>query len=301
MRLVIISGRSGSGKSSALQLLEDVGFNCIDNLPASLLPELVKRVREQPVNNSQAALGSSQSALGSPRLALGIDARNLWRDVEQAPRVIDELRASGIQCDVIYLDARSPVLVQRFSETRRKHPLSDNRTHLLEALNQEKELLAPLAAMADLVIDTSSLSLHQLRDLVKTRVVGEESPGMAILFQSFGFKHGVPVDADLVFDLRCLPNPYWVAELRQKTGLDPEVIEFLRTHPETDDMQQDITQFLERWLPAYQKSNRSYTCVAIGCTGGRHRSVYMVEQLASAFARQFDNVQVRHREQKASP
>ncbi|WP_250464494.1 RNase adapter RapZ [Microbulbifer litoralis] len=292
MRLVIISGRSGSGKSSALQLLEDVGFNCIDNLPASLLPELVKRVREQAPGDD------TPNALGSPRLALGIDARNLWQDVQQAPRVIGELRESGVQCDVIYLDARSPVLVQRFSETRRKHPLSDNRTHLLEALNREKELLAPLAAMADLVIDTSSLSLHQLRDLVKTRVVGQESPGMAILFQSFGFKHGVPVDADLVFDLRCLPNPYWVAELRQKTGLDPEVAEYLRSHPQTDDMERDITGFLERWLPAYQKSNRSYTCISIGCTGGRHRSVYMVEQLARAFAGHFDNVQVRHREQQ---
>ena len=284
MRLVIISGRSGSGKSSALQLLEDVGFNCIDNLPASLLPELVKRVNEQPLENT--------------RLALGIDARNLWQDVQQAPRVIDTLRESGVQCDVIYLDARSPVLVQRFSETRRKHPLSDNRTHLLEALNREKELLAPVAAMADLVIDTSSLSLHQLRDLVKNRVVGQETPGMAILFQSFGFKHGVPVDADLVFDLRCLPNPYWVAELRPKTGQDPEVIEYLRNHPETAEMQRDITQFLQRWLPAYQRSNRSYTCVSIGCTGGRHRSVYMVEQLARVFSGEFDNVQIRHREQQ---
>ncbi|MCW8125185.1 RNase adapter RapZ [Microbulbifer halophilus] len=293
MRLVIISGRSGSGKSSALQLLEDVGFNCIDNLPASLLPELVKRVREQPpMDDTRSALDSS------PQLALGIDARNLWQDVQQAPRVIEELRGSGVQCDVIYLDARSPVLVQRFSETRRKHPLSDNRTHLLEALNREKELLAPLAAMADLVIDTSSLSLHQLRDLVKTRVVGQESPGMAILFQSFGFKHGVPVDADLVFDLRCLPNPYWVAELRGKTGLDPEVIEYLRSHPQTDEMERDIAGFLDRWLPAYQQSNRSYTCISIGCTGGRHRSVYMVEQLAGIFADQFDNVQVRHREQQ---
>lgn len=285
MRLVIISGRSGSGKSSALQLLEDVGFNCIDNLPASLLPELIRRVTDQPsTENTQ--------------LALGIDARNLWHDVRQAPKVISALRESGIECDVIYLDARSPVLVQRFSETRRKHPLSDSHTHLLEALNREKELLAPLAAMADLVIDTSSLSLHQLRDQVKSRVVGKDSPGMAILFQSFGFKHGVPVDADLVFDLRCLPNPYWVAELRDMTGLDPEVAEFLRSHSETGEMQQDITRFLERWLPSYQQSNRSYTCVAIGCTGGRHRSVYMVEQLAKTFSTQFENIQIRHREQQ---
>ncbi|WP_299591212.1 RNase adapter RapZ [uncultured Microbulbifer sp.] len=285
MRLVIISGRSGSGKSSALQLLEDVGFNCIDNLPASLLPELIRRVAEQPAEENT-------------QLALGIDARNLWHDVRQAPQVINDLRDSGIDCDVIYLDARSPILVQRFSETRRKHPLSDSHTHLLEALNREKELLAPLASMADLVIDTSSLSLHQLRDQMKSRVVGKDSPGMAILFQSFGFKHGVPVDADLVFDLRCLPNPYWIAELRNKTGMDPEVAEFLRSHQETQDMERDITHFLERWLPSYQQSNRSYTSVSIGCTGGRHRSVYMVEQLAKTFASQFENIQIRHREQQ---
>lgn len=285
MRLVIISGRSGSGKSSALQLLEDVGFNCIDNLPASLLPELIRRVSDQPTpENTQ--------------LALGIDARNLWHDVRQAPKVINDMRESGIECDLVYLDARSPVLVHRFSETRRKHPLSDSRTHLLEALNREKELLAPLASMADLVIDTSSLSLHELRDMIKSRVVGKDSPGMAILFQSFGFKHGVPVDADLVFDLRCLPNPYWVSELRNKTGLDPEVADFLRAHTETEEMQADITRFLDRWLPSYQQSNRSYTCVAIGCTGGRHRSVYMVEQLAKTFSNQFQNIQIRHREQQ---
>ncbi|AQQ68532.1 RNase adaptor protein RapZ [Microbulbifer agarilyticus] len=285
MRLVIISGRSGSGKSSALQLLEDVGFNCIDNLPTSLVPDLLRRVSQQPPEENT-------------QLALGIDARTLWQDVAQAPKIIDDLRANGVDCDVVYLDARSPVLVQRFSETRRKHPLSDSHTHLLEALNREKEILAPLAAMADLVIDTSNLSLHQLRDQIKTRVVGKDSPGMAVLFQSFGFKHGVPVDADLVFDLRCLPNPYWVPELREKTGKDPEVAEFLRSHQETEDMQRDITAYLERWLPSYQQSNRSYTSVSIGCTGGRHRSVYMVEALARHFAETFENIQIRHREQQ---
>ncbi|MCA0901725.1 RNase adapter RapZ [Microbulbifer agarilyticus] len=285
MRLVIISGRSGSGKSSALQLLEDVGFNCIDNLPTSLVPDLLRRVSQQPPEENT-------------QLALGIDARTLWQDVAQAPKIIDDLRANGVDCDVVYLDARSPVLVQRFSETRRKHPLSDSHTHLLEALNREKEILAPLASMADLVIDTSNLSLHQLRDQIKTRVVGKDSPGMAVLFQSFGFKHGVPVDADLVFDLRCLPNPYWVPELREKTGKDPEVAEFLCSHQETEDMQRDITAYLERWLPSYQQSNRSYTSVSIGCTGGRHRSVYMVEALAKHFAETFENIQVRHREQE---
>ncbi|MCA0894204.1 RNase adapter RapZ [Microbulbifer agarilyticus] len=285
MRLVIISGRSGSGKSSALQLLEDVGFNCIDNLPTSLVPDLLRRVSQQPPEENT-------------QLALGIDARTLWQDVAQAPKIIDDLRANGVDCDVVYLDARSPVLVQRFSETRRKHPLSDSHTHLLEALNREKEILSPLASMADLVIDTSNLSLHQLRDQIKTRVVGKDSPGMAVLFQSFGFKHGVPVDADLVFDLRCLPNPYWVPELREKTGKDPEVAEFLCSHQETEDMQRDITAYLERWLPSYQQSNRSYTSVSIGCTGGRHRSVYMVEALAKHFAETFENIQVRHREQE---
>ncbi|WP_299941538.1 RNase adapter RapZ [uncultured Microbulbifer sp.] len=285
MRLVIISGRSGSGKSSALQLLEDVGFNCIDNLPASLLPELVKWAGGQPPQENT-------------RLGLGIDARNLWQDIKQAPQVIESLRANEVQCDVIYLDAREPILVQRFSETRRKHPLSNNCTHLLEALNQERELLSPIAAMADIVIDTSSLSLHDLRELIKNRVVGKQSEGMAILFQSFGFKYGVPVDADLVFDLRCLPNPYWEPALREKTGRDPEVIQFLRAHPETDKMEADITRFLKQWLPSYQKSNRSYTCISIGCTGGRHRSVYMVEQLAKTFSPQFDSLQIRHREQR---
>lgn len=285
MRLVIISGRSGSGKSSALQLLEDEGYNCIDNLPTSLLPELVKRVEEQPPGEEA-------------RLALGVDARNLWQDIKQAPRVIESLRASGIKCDVIFLDAREPVLVQRFSETRRKHPLSNDCTHLLEALNQEKELLTPISAIADMVIDTSNLSLHELRGLMKNRVVGDKSEGMAILFQSFGFKYGVPVDADLIFDLRCLPNPYWQPALKEKTGLDPEVIEFLQAHPETSKMQTDIANFLENWLPSYQKSNRSYTCISVGCTGGRHRSVYMVEQLAQIFAKKFNNVQIRHREQQ---
>ncbi|BBM02284.1 RNase adapter RapZ [Microbulbifer sp. GL-2] len=285
MRLVIISGRSGSGKSSALQLLEDEGYNCIDNLPTSLLPELVKRVEEQPPGEEA-------------RLALGVDARNLWQDIKQAPRVIESLRASGIKCDVIFLDAREPVLVQRFSETRRKHPLSNDCTHLLEALNKEKELLTPISAIADMVIDTSNLSLHELRGLMKSRVVGDKSEGMAILFQSFGFKYGVPVDADLIFDLRCLPNPYWQPALKEKTGLDPEVAEFLQAHPETSKMQTDIANFLDNWLPFYQKSNRSYTCISVGCTGGRHRSVYMVEQLAQIFAKKFNNVQIRHREQQ---
>jgi len=285
MRLVIISGRSGSGKSSALQLLEDEGYNCIDNLPTSLLPELVKRVEEQPPGEET-------------RLALGVDARNLWQDIKQAPRVIESLRASGIKCNVIFLDAREPVLVQRFSETRRKHPLSNDCTHLLEALNQEKELLTPISAIADMVIDTSNLSLHELRGLMKSRVVGDKSEGMAILFQSFGFKYGIPVDADLIFDLRCLPNPYWQPTLKEKTGLDPEVAEFLQSHPETSKMQTDIANFLDNWLPSYQKSNRSYTCISIGCTGGRHRSVYMVEQLAQIFAKKFNNVQIRHREQQ---
>ncbi|GMG86596.1 RNase adapter RapZ [Biformimicrobium ophioploci] len=269
-----------------MQLLEDVGFNCIDNLPASLLPELVGKVAR-----------SANEGSGNARLALGIDVRNPWSDLKQAPEVIEKLRGSGVQCDVIYLDARAPTLIRRFSETRRKHPLTDENTHLSEALEREKDLLAPIAALADLVIDTSGLSLHQLREQIKNRVVGHEAPGMAVLFQSFGFKHGVPLDADLVFDCRCLPNPYWMPELRSKTGADSEVAEFLLAQPETTEMLDDIATYLKRWLPRYQNSNRSYTCIGIGCTGGRHRSVFVAERLAEFFKDQFPDVQVKHREQ----
>ncbi|TQV80171.1 RNase adapter RapZ [Exilibacterium tricleocarpae] len=288
MRLVVISGRSGSGKSTALHVLEDVGFNCVDNLPASLLPALIEEVNQR-------------ERAEDLRFAVSIDARNTWSDLQKFPQLIADTRQPGLTVEVLFLDARSPTLIQRFSETRRKHPLSDESTDLREAIATERRLLEPIVDVADLVIDTSNLTLHQLRDLVKTRIVGTDPNGMAVLFESFGFKRGVPVDADLVFDVRCLPNPYWKPQLRSLTGCDSEVIAFLEEHPLVADMQADISAYLNRWLPHFEANNRSYITIAIGCTGGQHRSVYLVEQLGKLFSEQQGNVLVRHRELNQQP
>lgn len=281
MRLIIISGRSGSGKSTALHVLEDVGFNCIDNLPASMLPALVQQLQQQP---------------DEQRFAVSIDARNTWKELSQFPDLLKSASVPGLNCEVLFLDARSPKLIQRFSETRRKHPLSDDQTDLKSAIERERILLEPIADCADLVIDTTNLSLHELRDLVKQRVLGNEAPGMAIQFQSFGFKHGIPVDVDLVFDVRCLPNPYWKPHLRPYSGKDQPVIDFLSEQDDVNDMFTDIHDYLVRWIPRFEANNRSYLTIAIGCTGGQHRSVYLSERLHTAFASGYDNVQVRHRE-----
>lgn len=283
MRLVVISGHSGSGKSTALHVLEDAGFTCVDNLPASLLPQLVKHIENMLPGSKQ-------------KFAISIDARNTWQDLKQFPRIIDN--ALGFKCEVVFLDARNSVLIQRFSETRRKHPLSDRATDLQKAIQIERTLLEPIANMADLVIDTSNLSLHELRDLVKTRVAGNEGTGMSILFESFGFKYGVPVDAEIVYDIRCLPNPYWKPHLRAYNGLDQPVIDFLQDQPEVLEMEDDIKHYLTRWLPRFAANNRSYITIGIGCTGGQHRSVYFCDRLFRHFAGLYDTVQVRHRELK---
>jgi len=285
MRLVIISGRSGSGKSTALHVLEDVGFNCIDNLPASLLPDLVKQISEQDDVEEQ-------------RVAVSIDARNDLKNLQQFPALLEAASIPSLKSETIYLDARLPVLIKRFSETRRKHPLSSKHLDLTEAISREQDILEPILRSADLKIDTSDLSLHDLRDLVKQRIVDESDKGMAILFQSFGFKYGVPVDADHVFDVRCLPNPYWKPQLRAQTGLDQGVIDFLEAEADVRDMLKDIQQYLKRWLPCFEANNRSYITIAIGCTGGQHRSVYVSQQLLAAFKGLYSNVQVRHRELK---
>ncbi len=286
MKLKIISGRSGSGKSTALHVLEDMGYYCIDNLPAGLLPYLTEQIR--PRQNTDDPILN---------IAVSIDARNTFTDFAEFPELLSRLESSGeVQCEVIYLDARSPTLIKRFSETRRKHPLSDKNTGLKEAIAMEKKRLSPIAMRADLTIDTSTMTLHELRDLIKKRVGNAASEGIALLFQSFGFKHGIPVDADFVFDVRCLPNPYWKPNLRSQTGLDKDVIDFLLEHSEVTEMFADIQAFLEKWLPSFQQNNRSYMTVAIGCTGGQHRSVYLCEQLKDQFEKTLDNVQVRHRE-----
>lgn len=282
MKLLIISGRSGSGKSTVLNMLEDHGYYCIDNLPASLLPALLNRINQQN--------------LELPRVAVSIDARNVSPDLKKVPQIIDELDHATIDTEIIFLDANSPTLIKRFSENRRKHPLSSASVGLREAINRERELLEPISALAVLSIDTSNMSVHQLRDSVKHRVVEKTDGALSLMFQSFGYKNGVPIDADIVFDVRCLPNPHWEPGLRELTGLDEAVQRFLASHREVDALYQDIHRFLETWLPHFEAGNRSYMTVALGCTGGQHRSVYLTEQLRDAFSGSVSNVQVLHRE-----
>jgi len=287
MRLVIISGRSGSGKSTALHVLEDMGYNCVDNLPATLLPALVAQMNRGVTADTPQDLKN---------IAISIDARNHWSDLQQFPDIITSVRSEGVHCEVLFLDANSEILIQRFSETRRKHPLSNENTGLSDAIDAERKRLESIADVSDLVIDTTTLTLHELRDLIKKRVVGKDSPTMAIQFLSFGFKHGVPVDVDLVFDARCLPNPYWKPSLRQHTGLETPVIKFLESEAMVSDMYNDITEYLTRWFPRYEDNNRSYITIAIGCTGGQHRSVYLTKKLHDHFKRIYQNVQMRHRQ-----
>ena len=283
MRLVVVSGRSGSGKTSALNVLEDAGFTCIDNLPTSLLPELINQI-------------NIYSNIRQLKLAVGIDARNLTGDLTSIPSTLRLIEKIGVKVDVIFLQAQPSDLLRRYSETRRKHPLSTDSIGLKEAIGLEKELLSPIADIADRIVDTSGLSLHQLRDLIKNTVVPDNQQTMSILFQSFGFKQGTPNDADFVFDVRCLPNPYWKAELRALTGNDPGVIEFLESQVDVASMLADIIGYLTRWIPKFQANNRSYLTISVGCTGGQHRSVYMANRLYEHFSNEYQFVQVIHKE-----
>lgn len=290
MRLIIISGRSGSGKSAALNVLEDLGFYCIDNLPLGLLPALTEQANEQKYRPN------SKNEISLQRLAVSIDARNVAQDMGQFPDILHSIEQGPFKAEVLYLDASKDTLMQRFSSTRRKHPLTNNETSLDEAIESEQALLHPISDLADLNLDTTHLSVHELRSLIKLRIFNKKSDEMALLFQSFGFKHGIPIDADLVFDVRNLPNPYWDPNLRQFTGKDPQIVEFLTKEPLVKDMLDDIQQYLKKWLPSFEHANRSYMTVAIGCTGGHHRSVFISEALTQLFSSQFANVQVRHRE-----
>lgn len=283
MKLVVISGRSGSGKSTALQALEDIDFYCIDNLPALLLPDLVEQMCQDPDHPD--------------KIAVSIDARNLSSNLSQFPEIIDKLREEHwAEYEVIFLDSAEDVLIKRYSSTRRKHPLSDQHQNLQQSIQAESRLLEPIAVMADIRLDTTHLSLYELRDTVKLRVANRKEQTLSVQFESFGFKHGVPLDVDFVFDVRALPNPHWVPELRQYTGKEKQIEDFLGSSAEVKEMQSDIQTFLERWLPRFADNNRSYITIGIGCTGGQHRSVYMCEQLTSHFSRVMDNVHVRHRE-----
>lgn len=282
MKLTIISGRSGSGKSTVLHILEDRGYYCIDNLPASLLPFLANRI--------------TSDASSNPNVAVSIDARNISADLQQVPEIINDLKQKDLPTEIIFLDANSQTLLKRFSESRRKHPLTTDTVGLKEAIDKESELLEAISVMASLSIDTSNMSLHQLRDTIKSRLIDNIDTGLALLFLSFGYKNGVPVDADIVYDVRCLPNPYWDTSLRSLTGLDGAVEAFLDAHEEVQEMYGDITQYLQKWLPSYERDNRSYITVGVGCTGGQHRSVYLCEKLGEHFSASISNVQVRHRE-----
>lgn len=287
MKLVIVSGRSGSGKSTALNVLEDLDYYCIDNLPIGLLKPLTE----------EAELGKEARL---EKIAVSIDARNLASGIDQFGELYDALNKLKIDLDIIYLNAKDSTLLKRFHSTRRKHPLSSKSVSLKEAIAQEKNLLHPISSRAHLAIDTSDLSMYQLRDLIKERVAGRKGQEIALLFQSFGFKHGVPGDADFIFDVRCLPNPFWDHSLRGFTGQEDPVKAFLQSHPETETMFHDIAQFLEKWLPQFINSNRSYMTVGIGCTGGQHRSVYICEKLGEYFRSRYNNVQVRHKELAAT-
>jgi UPF0042 nucleotide-binding protein len=275
MRLVLISGMSGSGKSVALNVLEDGGFFCVDNLPAPMLPQLVGHLREA----------------GYSRVAIAVDVRS-GKSMEALPPMMGVLR-NGTQLQTLFLDARDATLIARFSETRRRHPLGDDQTSLGEAIRRERELLAPIVELGHR-IDTSDLHASVLRKWIRDVVEVDEAAGLTLMFESFGFKHGIPLDADLVFDVRCLPNPYYDLALRPQSGQDKPVIDFLEGHAEVIRMRDDIARFVGDWLPCYVKDSRSYLTVAIGCTGGQHRSVYMAQWLAEHF-RSAARVLVRHR------
>ncbi|WP_275287093.1 RNase adapter RapZ [Halomonas elongata] len=282
MQIVIISGRSGSGKSIALQALEDLGFYAIDNLPAMLLGSLVDELHDAQAHSS---------------IAVSIDARNLPHALQRFPTLLHELRDRKVQCQVVYLTTDARILLERYSATRRRHPLTrNNRMTLAEAIDQEEASLAEIRDLADLVIDTSRLSVHDLRGRIADQVAERGQEALALTIESFGFKRGVPLDADIVFDARCLPNPYWDPSLRDATGRDSSVIAFLDGYPMVDEMRRDILAWVERWLPRYLASQRSYLTVAIGCTGGQHRSVYLAERLAHDLAVQQPSVRLRHRE-----
>jgi UPF0042 nucleotide-binding protein len=287
MELLIISGRSGSGKSTALHQLEDEGYYCIDNLPVSLLPALVAEA-------SRDAFGHFHGT------AVCIDARNAWMDLKNFPDIMASLPAS-VTTKVLFLDAEDSSLTKRFSETRRRHPLSNANTPLIDAIDKERELLEPISRNATLILDTSQMTIYDLRDTVKQRLVGLDAATMSVLFQSFGFKHGVPRDADLVFDVRMLPNPHWISSLRLLTGRDQAVQKFLQEQPLTDELYSDIRTYLDKWLPHYRDSNRSYITIALGCTGGQHRSVYLAESLFSHYQNQLPQVHLRHRELQLIP
>lgn len=288
MRLIIVSGLSGSGKSVALNMLEDLGFYCIDNIPVALLRTLV----EQTVATGEATW---------ERTAVGIDARSRPADIADLPQLVTALRERGVGCEVLFLHADADVLLKRFGETHRKHPLLVSGSSLRDAIQREVELLGPVINIADLTIDTTRTSVYDLRDAVRRRIADRELDALSLMIESFGYKHGLPSDADFVFDVRCLPNPYWEPQLRGLDGRDPEVARFLEAQPQTRELLEDIVGFLEKWLPRYEDVKRTYMTVAIGCTGGQHRSVFITERVAERLGRRYTHILTRHTELPGPP
>ncbi len=279
-RLIIVSGMSGAGKSVVLHTLEDLGYYCIDNLPAGFLKAVVDSIVFDESRHNM--------------LAVGIDARNPVEDLAGLPALIEDFREHDIATDVLFVQAGQDVLLKRYSETRRRHPLALDAAELREAIARERDILSEVASAADLTIDTSETSIYELADTIRKRVDRRHRNSLSVLVQSFGFKHGIPADADFVFDLRALPNPYWTIKLRGLTGLDPEVIHFLDEADHVQDMYVDIVALLSRWIPRWKEAGRGYLTIAIGCTGGQHRSVYMTERVAKALKSIHDTVAVRH-------
>jgi len=287
MRLIIVSGLSGSGKSVALDALEDMGFYCIDNIPAALLGGLINQTIE------------ARDALYD-NMAVGVDARNRTADLESLPDLLHSLKDQGVRCEIVFLHAEDQVLLKRYRETRRPHPLRTDGMSLHDAIRKERELLGSITYSADLVIDTTSTSIYELRESLSDRVAVRTESGLSIQIESFGFKHGVPSDADFVFDVRCLPNPYWEPKLRALNGKDEAVRNFLASQDMTDVMYTDIMNFLRNRIPEHLEHKRNYLTIAIGCTGGQHRSVYLVERIVSELQHDYPNVIVRHAELPAA-
>ncbi|HEY3850038.1 MAG TPA: RNase adapter RapZ [Steroidobacteraceae bacterium] len=281
MRLIIVSGLSGSGKSVALHQLEDIDFYCVDNIPAALLKPFI----------SHTIRGTDEVY---PRTAVGLDARNRPNEIDTIPALVGELSKSGIACEVLFLHASDEVLLKRYAETRRKHPLVSAEVSLREAIASERKLLEPIVAAADLVIDTSAMGVHALRELIRERIDRRADGRLALMFESFGYKHGIPGDADFVFDVRSLPNPYWQPALRHLNGRDAPVVAYLAAHESVRAMIAALIEFLTARIREFAEGNRSYLTIAIGCTGGQHRSVYIAEELARHFRGVYPQVLTRH-------
>ena len=283
MKLVIVSGLSGSGKTVALHTLEDAGYFCVDNLPVGLLPNFIDKM-----TNSQPALYDL--------IAVAIDARSGVEDLDHFETIINQIRARDILTKVLFLTADIKKLVSRFSETRRKHPLSKQGLPLVEVIELERNLLSNIYASADLKIDTSNLNVHDLRHTIISRLLPDGGKNLSILIQSFGFKHGLPADTDYIFDVRCLPNPHWENDLQLLTGRDKAVIDYLESFAMVNSMADSINDFLKTWIPCFKEENRSYMTISIGCTGGQHRSVYLVDKIADELQKNQFNASVHHRD-----